>query len=125
MTNTSKVYNNTVHLTGSQSQGFVCFAGCNSQVLTMRNNIIDATWKAGYADAPFDEDNDLFHGGAAQFTMGPHSKVADPLFVSPLTNNFQLQSGSPALNMGVNLGYTTDLANNPVTSPPAVGCYQG
>jgi hypothetical protein len=121
----TKVYNNTVYLTGSQSQGFVCFAGCNSQVLTMRNNIVDAAWKAGYADAPFDEDNDLFHGGATQFTMGPHSRVGDPLFVSPSTNNFHLQAGSLALNMGVSLGYTTDLASNPVTSPPAVGSYQG
>jgi chitodextrinase len=103
------VYNNTVYLTGSSSQGFVCYSGCSADVLTMRNNVIQAVWKVGYADAPFDENNDLFWGGVLHFTKGAASVVANPLFVDATAQDLHLQAGSAAVDRGVGEGYTFDL----------------
>ncbi len=104
----TRLYNNTVLLTGSSSQGVICHAGCGPDILTMRNNIIQAVVKAGYADAPFDEDYNLYFGGIVQFTMGPHSLVADPKFVNGAAGDLHLQSTSPAIDRGVSAGYTQD-----------------
>ena len=104
----TRLLNNTVVMTGSSSQGFVCYAGCNSSILTMRNNIIEAVLKVGYADAAFDEDYDLYSGGQVQFPLGAHSLVADPMFVNVGAGDFHLASASPAVDTGVNVGLTTD-----------------
>ena len=37
-----------------------------------------------------------------------HSSTADPLWVSPTTGDFQLQTGSPAIDSGANVGLTED-----------------
>ncbi|TMM24489.1 MAG: hypothetical protein E6F94_09550, partial [Actinobacteria bacterium] len=107
-------FNNTVYLSGSSSQGFVCYAGCSPDILTLRDNIIQAAWKAGYADAPFDENNDIFYGGILQFSKGADSIVADPRFVDPASQNFHLSSTSPAVDRGLKEGYTFDLDRAPV-----------
>lgn len=66
----TRLYSNSVRLTGANSQGFVCHAGCGPDILRMRNNIISAVKKTGYADAPFDEDYDLFFGGPSSSPRG-------------------------------------------------------
>ena len=106
----TQLYNNTVLMTGAQSQGFICHAGCGSDILRMRNNIVQAVWKAGYADAPFDEDYNLYFGGITQFTRGAHSLVADPGFLDPIAGNLRLRPSSRAVDAGVELGlgYITD-----------------
>jgi 3-phytase len=103
------VYNNTVLFTGALSQGFVCHAGCSAAILTMRNNVIQAVAKVGYADAPFDEDHGVYFGGQRQFVLGARSVVAAPGFVDPAAGNLRLQSGSPAVDRGVVVPYRTDL----------------
>ena len=117
VTNT-KVLNNTVYLTGAQSQGFVCHAGCNTGILTLKNNIIRAGLKSGYADGLFDNSNNIFYGGPAQFSLGPGDVVADPQFINPGTFDFHLKSTSPAINKATTdtlaLGIATDLDGNPV-----------
>lgn len=104
----TSAYNNTVVLTGPSSQGFVCHGGCNSNILVMRNNIIQAVWKAGYADAPFDEDYNLFYGGIVQFTKGQNSFVADAQFMGVGNNDLHLRSTSPAIDRGVDTGQQRD-----------------
>jgi parallel beta-helix repeat protein len=105
----TRLFNNTVVMTGDGSQGFVCHGGCNSGVLTMRNNIIQADLKAGYADGAFDEDYNLFGGGITQFPLGPHSANANPMFKDPAGGDFHLAAGSPAVDSGVDAGYGVDL----------------
>lgn len=104
----TEVYNNTVYETGASSQGFVCYAGCSADVLVMRNNLIQAAWKAGYADAPFDENTDLFYGGVTQFTLGAASLVANPRFVDPSAGDLHLKATSPAVDAGVDVGLSRD-----------------
>ena len=68
----TSVYNNTVVMTGASSQGFICHAGCSASILSLKNNIIQAVAKVGYADAPFDEGYNVYSGGQRQFTVGQH-----------------------------------------------------
>src|SRR5947208_8666451 len=62
----TRLLNNTVVMTGSSSQGFVCSAGCDSSILTMRNNIIEAVQKVGYTYRAFGEYSDRYARGHAQ-----------------------------------------------------------
>ncbi|TMG02044.1 MAG: DNRLRE domain-containing protein [Chloroflexi bacterium] len=104
----TRLLNNTVVMTGASSQGFVCHAGCDSSILMMRNNIIEAVQKVGYADAAFDEDYDLYAGGQAQFPLGAHSRIADPMLGNVGAGDFHLAAASPAVDTGVNVELTAD-----------------
>jgi parallel beta-helix repeat protein len=110
----TRLFNNTVVLTGTGSQGFVCHGGCNHGVLTMRNNVIQAVDKAGYADGAFDEDYNLYAGGITQFPLGPNSSAGNPAFTNPAAGDFHLAVGSPAVDSGVDTGYGVDLEGRPV-----------
>lgn len=102
--------NNTVMLTGAASQGFVCHAGCGTDILTMRNNIVQAVAKVGYADAAFDEGNGVYFGGRVQFPLSSTSVVASPQFVDAAGGNLRLQASSPAVDRGAVVpGYDRDL----------------
>lgn len=109
----TRVEHNTVHLTGERSQGFVCHAGCGSGILRLRNNIVSAVWKTGYADAPFDEDYNLYSGGRLQFTKGRHSLVAEPGFVDVRAGNLRLRPSSRAIDSAADLRYRYDFARRP------------
>ena len=104
----TSLYHNTIVLTGGSSRGFVCYGGCGPEILIMRNNIVQAVSSVGYADAPFDENHDLFFGGGVQFRMGPSSLVADPGFADAAAGNFHLRSTSVAVDRGIDVGLTSD-----------------
>jgi myo-inositol-hexaphosphate 3-phosphohydrolase len=104
----TKLYNNTVFMTGSQSEGFICHAGCNAQILHLRNNIIGAGLKAGYADGPIDENYNLYFRGQTQFTLGPNSIVGDPGFISGTNGVLDLKQGSRAIDSGWVSPYNRD-----------------
>jgi hypothetical protein len=110
----TSIYNNTADLTGDASQGIVCYAGCSPDVLRLRNNIIVAQAKAAYADAPFDEADDVFYGGPVQLALGPGTVVADPRFQDAAAGDFRLRRSSPAIDRGVPLGFRADLHGEPV-----------
>ena len=110
----TRLFNNTVVMTGPGSQGFVCHGGCNGGVLVMRNNIIQAVLKAGYADGAFDEDYNFYGGGITQFPLGPHSGVGNPMFNDPAAGDFHLAGGSPAVDSGIDMGYSADLEGRSV-----------
>lgn len=126
----TKAYNNTVYLTGSQSQGFVCHGGCSPDILTLKNNIFQVVWKAGYADGDFSKSNNIYFGGQRQFTLGASDLVSDPQFVNSANNDFHLTSTSPAKNSGISeslaLGFLVDLDNKTVPQESIVdrGAYE-
>ena len=104
----TKLYNNTVAMTGAQTQGFICHGGCNSDILQLRNNIIGAVLKAGYADGPIDENHNLYFRGQTQFTLGPNSVVGDAGFMSAVLGDFDLRPGSRAIDSGSISPYSRD-----------------
>ncbi len=130
----TKVYNNTVHLSGSQSYAIQCYGGCGTGILTMKGNIVVAQDRVGYADNAFDESNNLYWrpGGSPKvyFPISSSSKKLDPKFVNLGSGDLHLQSSSPAINAGttaaVSLGYTSDLDGTPVPQAgvPDMGAYE-
>jgi len=104
----TRFYHNTISLSGALSQGFVCHGGCGPNILRMRNSIIWAAGKAGFADNAFDEDYDLFFGAKAQFRLGRHSLIVNPAFVNRPRGNLHLRASSHAVDRGVDLGYSED-----------------
>ena len=48
--------------------------------------------------------------------------TTDPLFVS--ASDFHLQSTSPCINAGIDVGLTTDYDGQPVGNPPEIGAYE-
>jgi hypothetical protein len=61
---------------------------------------------------------------AAVTPQDANSINSDPLFVSTVTPDFHLQSGSPAINAGVDVGLTQDYEGKSVPTIPSIGAYQ-
>ncbi len=102
--------NNTVLLTGSGSEGVVCSSGCGPSILSLRNNIVQAAYKVGFADGPMDEDNNLLWGGLVQFRVGASTIRRAPRFAAASRGDLRLRATSPAVDRGVRLGYRVDAA---------------
>lgn len=97
--------------------------------VVLENNLVVATGTApafycGYeAVAPTLENNDIFsangvaYGGACPDVTGTSGNLSsDPLFVDFLSDNYLIQSGSPAVNAGTNSAPnepTTDFVGDP------------
>lgn len=132
----TSLFNNSVYLPGAESQGVVCYAGCSTDILTMRNNIVRAVGKVGYADGPFVQSNNLFSGGRFQGNLAgltePIVTVLDPGFVDAGAGDLHLNGLSPAIDKGMDLGYSIDLDRLPVpvdgnsdgTAAPDIGAYE-
>jgi hypothetical protein len=118
----TRLYNNTVMMTGDGTEGFICHAGCNKDILILRNNIIRAAKKCGYADGPVDSAYNLYWTGTRQFTLGSYDKVADPKFYS--STDLRLRSGSPAINSGIDLNYSFDVLRQSLVSRTDRGAYE-
>ncbi len=130
----TKVYNNVVHLTASNTWGVYCYSNCGSNILSMKNNIIWVNGTAGYADRAFDETHNIYWRADGKpnvrYTMGSTSIKADPLWAAPGSADYRLKSSSPAINSGamaaVNHGFTTDLGglSVPQGSAPDRGAHE-
>lgn len=126
----TKLLNNSVYFTGSNSQGVVC-ENCSPNILTMRNNIIVATRKALYVggNQGLDESHNIFwrtggeprqHDFIQNVNLHNSSKYANPQYVNPGGNDLQVKAGSPAIDAGTNTGYGADVKQASVPQGSAV-----
>lgn len=129
----TKALNNTVYLTGAASFAIQCAGGCAPSILTLRNNVVWAADRVGYADAGFDEGNNVYWspgGPRVWFPMTASSRKADPAFVAPSAGDLHIRSTSPAVDAGwsgvLGLGYTSDFDGASLPRGPAVdiGAYE-
>lgn len=110
----TKVLNNTVSLTGAASLAIQCAGDCSPSILTLRNNIVWAADRIGYADGGFDEGNNIYWspgGPRVWFPMSASSRKVDPAFTARAAD-LHLRATSPAVDAGwagvVGLGFDTD-----------------
>jgi hypothetical protein len=130
----TKVYNNSVYLTGASAIAVSCVKGCNSSVLSLRNNIIVSQDRIGYSDAGFDEGNNLYWQPQGNpkiyFPISSSSRKLDPRWINPGTRDLHLNAGSPAIDTGSmaawNLGFRIDLSGVAVPrgGAPDIGAYE-
>ena len=109
--------------------------------ITIRNNIIqnfsyaaiEGSSSAYSADGVSIENNIFYNNGYnnavrsnttgwLHYTNQNNKPGVVSLFVS--TTNFNIQSNSPAINAGLDVGLTTDYAGNAVQNPPEIGAYE-
>jgi F5/8 type C domain len=104
----TKFYNNTAYMV---TVGISCSDGCNSSILSARNNIIVSRSNTGkgalWADGMFDEGNNIYWrvGGSTSArieggSIAASSKITDPKFANAANYDFHLAAGSPAINAG-------------------------
>jgi len=55
---------------------------------------------------------------------GVNSITEDPLFEDVSSNNFRLQSSSPCIEAGVDVGLTQDYNGNPIVGTPDIGAFE-
>jgi hypothetical protein len=129
----------------------VVWAGNNNGITLRRNDLGNITFKnniiqgddwhvnkttSGAGSYLFDynlypSDSKLYDGAAKTLATWRTSTgydnnsqtPADPLFVSA-GSDFHLQSGSPAINAGVDVGLTEDYAGNAIVGVPDIGAYE-
>lgn len=128
--------NNTIVELSSQIHGqtwpIMLFPGATPTALYSQNNIyyLNGNFATLWDNsANITHDNNLYYltnGATLSRTLGPGEKQGDPLFVNLASKDFHLRSGSPAIDAGVNLGYTTDYDGKAVPngSVPDMGAFE-
>jgi hypothetical protein len=98
-----------------------------------RNNIHVRTNDAGVALHNFDSgswtiSNNCYSSAAVAGTPGTGSApvIGDPLLISPSTGNFNIQSNSPCINKGTNVGIPFDYVGTAIFqgTGPEIGSYE-
>lgn len=130
--NNFRVENNTIIET-SGSGGWVVlgFNGDPTEnTFILRNNIfyVDGfdyvAYKSGFAH----DQNHYYLSGGTQlgFSLGQGEATADPLFVNLAARDFHLQPGSPAIDSGIDLGYSLDFddLSVPFGTAPDLGVFE-
>jgi hypothetical protein len=79
----------------------------------------DASYAAGFTIS-----HNLFGTGESSDTLGTNYVQDDPDFVNAGSRNYALQSASPCINAGTDVGLTTDYAGNPIVGNPDIGAYE-
>jgi hypothetical protein len=122
---TFKFENNTFVSTAGHPDAYRVF-GCRSDLtaLQIRNNIFYSDIQI--ADhGSFDHSNNLYYsenmvnGSGVGFSLGTGEESTNPHFVNMAGGDFRLQITSPAIDTGMDLGYTNDIEARPV--PQALG----
>lgn len=94
------VVNNTVRLTGADAVGVGCYGGCGTDVLTVRNNIVDVNGGWSNADGPFVSQHNVYNGWWGVAPAATDLRTA-PGYVDAAAGDLRLAVGSPAVDTGV------------------------
>ncbi len=136
--NNLQYYNNTIVETVkqySQSSAMFWMAGSGSAgMVVVKNNIFWLSSGVNFASSKFNSgqmihSNNIYRmsSGSLGITLGSNELFSTNanLFTStsglPATWNYNLLSGSIAINYGTNLGFTQDFAGNPIVGNPDAG----
>ncbi|HEU4413870.1 MAG TPA: choice-of-anchor D domain-containing protein [Candidatus Angelobacter sp.] len=102
-----------------------------SAPVSLTDNIVDAVSGETYlapnsSPANFSATHNLFFGDGAPPSFSSSSVSADPKFVDAVNSNFQLQTGSPAIDAGANDGISRDILQTPRPQGAAydIGAYE-
>jgi hypothetical protein len=97
----------------------------------LRNNIIYISDYYWVATEEFTHQNNLYYflnsKSTLGYALGPGELLeVDPQFEDVTNYDFHLMSSSPAINAGINLGYTEDFDQNPVPigNVPDLGAFE-
>jgi len=120
-----KILNNTVYNSTNSGSPIINFwpTPPTSNILTLENNIFSTGSDQVTNTTNFTHDHNLYNSSPG-FSLTSTEILANPKFVNPAANDLHLQSGSPAIAKGINLGYTIDIDNIVVPSIPDIGAYQ-
>lgn len=129
---TFRFENNTYVSTEGHPQAYRVF-GCRSDLsmLVLRNNIFYSDLQIAN-NGNFTHSNNLYHmvsmvnGSGVGYSLGAGERTGDPLFANLGAHDLRPQAGSPAVDAGMNLGYTTDFLGTPLPQGPApdIGAYE-
>jgi hypothetical protein len=121
--------NNTVYQQTGDFGVYRIF-GCSSNLsfVTARNNIFHSDSQIANTGS-FTHTNNVYHmtgGSSVGYTLGAGERTGNPLFVDIAARNLLLQPLSPAIDVGLNLGYTRDFADRPVPQglAPEAGAHE-
>jgi len=124
-TYTNKIENNVFNLRGQGGVFYLADSpspGCCNNLSNgyFRNNIV---YSSNVGNINFySHSYNLYYSSSGPSETG--SKTGNPLFADVANNNYMLQSGSPAINAGTNLGYTLDIMGRPIVGAPDMGAFE-
>ena len=131
-----RLENNTIVEIANEDWGWVTigFGGApNSNTLLMRNNIMYLErYRFPFNESSFTHEVNLYYFIPERppsdwgFTLGEGEMVVDPLLVDLGADDLHLQPDSPAIDAGLDLGYTLDHEDYPVPvgNAPDTGSYE-
>jgi len=128
-----RVENNTIVEEAVGGQGWVIFSfegNPAANTFLVRNNILLVeNFQAVSNKTTFSHEHNLYSldsGTVLGFNLGSGEQMADPGFVNLPNQDFHLLSSSPAIDAGVDLGYSIDFDNRsvPVNSQPDLGAFE-
>ncbi len=90
--------NNSVKLTGANSLGFSCYAGCTPGYFMLYNNVLDVAGRIGYLEGSMSGGNNVYWRGS----MGDLRLMGGDRYVDPKFKGSRLvpRSGSPLVDAG-------------------------
>ena len=128
-TDTTRIENNTFAIRSDEKSRRVLYysgGGMNNKTNNyFRNNIIYNSKIGDIAQVPDHSYNCYFNPYNPSDTLSEKGGLSsDPLFVNYTGNDFHLQTASPCINKGINLGWLYDLDSNKIANTPDLGCFE-
>jgi hypothetical protein len=133
-----KIDNNTIYNNNKNNWGGIFFLGTGNAGNfgtgnTIRNNILYDNTQLGGSRAIRDDmtvvgqftvSHNLFGTDEPSHTFGSNSVIGNPQFTDAANGDFTLQSNSPCIDAGTDVGLTTDFAGNPIVGDPDIGAFE-